>query len=75
MRHSKLNEAMAKANAENTEAPKEGEATEAKDDNIKDAEVSDDKKNKREPSRRALGDHFQTKGLFPQKYGAIIASI
>ncbi|MEZ4103592.1 MAG: molecular chaperone DnaK [Candidatus Paceibacterota bacterium] len=40
----KIHEAMAKANAENTEAPKEGEATEAKDDNIKDAEVSDDKK-------------------------------
>jgi len=44
----KIGEAMAKvnpdaeggrANAENTEAPKEGEATEAKDDNIKDAEV------------------------------------
>ncbi len=35
----KIGEAMAKANAENTEAPKEGEATESKDDNIKDAEV------------------------------------
>lgn len=48
----KIGEAMAKVNpdaeggrasAENTEAPKEGEATEAKDDNIKDAEVEDKK--------------------------------